>query len=77
MNLREELILLLLNNESGYFHQVPGWNLNCAVVGAVLGELALATRIDTDTESLFLVDQTETGDSLLDSVLKDIASEET
>lgn len=77
MNLREELILLLLNNESGYFHQVPGWNSKCAVVGAVLGELALATRIDTDTESLFLVDQTETGDSLLDSVLKDIASEET
>ena len=77
MNLREELILLLLNNESGYFHQVPGWNSKCAVAGAVLGELALATRIDTDTESLFLVDQTETGDSLLDSVLKDIASEET
>ena len=77
MNQREELVLLLLNNESGYFHQVPGWNLNCAVAGAVLGELALATRIDTDTESLFLVDQTETGDSLLDSVLKDIASEET
>ena len=29
LSLPEELILMLLNEESGYFHQVPGWNLNC------------------------------------------------
>ncbi|MCY3679616.1 MAG: hypothetical protein OXH66_18790, partial [Gemmatimonadetes bacterium] len=54
LTLPEELILMLLNEENGYFHQVPGWRLNCAVVGAVLAELSLLSRIDTDLESLFL-----------------------
>ena len=75
LSLPEELILMLLNEENGYFHQVPGWNLNCAVVGAVLAELSFRSRIDTDLESLFLVDQTETGDPVLDPILKEIASE--
>ena len=71
----QELILMLLNEEAGYFHQVPGWNLNCTVVGAVLAELALRSRIDTDEESLFLLDQTATGNPGLDPTLKEIASE--
>ena len=75
MNLIDELILTLLNDESGYFHQVPGWNLNCAIAGAAIAELSLLSRIDTDLESLFLVDSTETGDPILDSILKEIADE--
>ena len=75
LSLPEELILMLLNEETGYFHQVPGWHLNCAVVGAVLAELSLRSRIDTDMESLLLVDQTETGNPALDSILQEIASE--
>ena len=75
LSLPEELILMLLNEENGYFHQVPGWDLNCAVAGAVLAELSLLSRIDTDMESLFLVDKTETGDPALDPILKEIASE--
>ena len=77
MNLADELILLLLNEESGYFHQVPGWNLNCAVASAALAELALARRIDTEPDALFLVDSDETGDPTLDSILKTIADERT
>ena len=75
LTLPEELILMLLNEENGYFHQVPGWRLNCAVVGAVLAELSLLSRIDTDLESLFLVDATKTGDPALDPILEEIASE--
>ena len=75
LGLPEELILMLLNEEDGYFHQVPGWNLNCVVVGAALAELSLMQRIDTDLESLFLVDSTETGHSGLDPVLREIAAE--
>ena len=75
LSLPDELILMLLNEESGYFRQIPGWNLNCAVVGAVLAELSLVSRIDTDMESLILLDQTETGDPILDPILKEIASE--
>ena len=75
LTLTQEFILMLLNEETGYFHQVPGWNLNCTVVGAVLGELSLQSRIDTDMESLFLVDRTETGNSTLDFILEEVASE--
>ena len=75
LSLLEELILMLLNEESGYFHQVPGWSLNCAVTGAVLAELSLRFRIDTDQESLFLVNDAETGMPILDAVLSEIASE--
>ena len=75
LTLTQELILMLLNEETGYFHQVPGWDLNCAVVGAVLAELSLRSRIDTDEESLFLVDETETGNPNLDPILKEIATE--
>ena len=75
LSLPEELILMLLNEESGYFHPVPGWHLNCAVVGAVLAELSIESRIDTDRDSLFVLDDTETGNSTLDPILKEIASE--
>ncbi len=66
---------MLLNEDSGYFRQVPGWDLNCAVVGAVLAELSLISRIDTDMDSLILLDKTPTGDAALDSILQEIADE--
>ena len=75
LSLLDELVLMLLNEESGYFHQVPGWNLNCAAIGAALAELSLLHRIDTDLESLFLVDGMETGDPILDPILAEIANE--
>ena len=75
LSLPEELILMLLSEENGYFHQVPGWDLNCAIVGAVLAELSLLSRIDTDMDSLFILDRTETGSPTLDPILKEIADE--
>ena len=75
LTLIDELVLTLLNEESGYFRQVPGWNLNCAVVGAALAELSLISRIDTDLESLILLDGTATGDPALDPVLYKIAAD--
>ena len=75
LTLPDELVLTLLNEESGYFRQVPGWSLNCAVVGSALAELSLIGRIDTDMKSLILLDQTPTGDPCLDPILKAIAAE--
>ncbi len=66
---------MLLNEENGYFHQVPGWDLNCAIIGAVLAELSLRAKIDMDTQSLFVLDKTETGLQTLDPLLKEIANE--
>ncbi len=75
LTLLDELVLTLLNEESGYFRQVPGWNLNCAVIGAALAELSLIYRIDTDLESLTLLDKSRTGDPALDPILAEIASQ--
>ena len=75
LTLVDEFLLTLLNEEAGYFHQVPGWDLNCAVVGAALAELSLRSRIDTDLESLILLDSTPTGDPTLDPILTKIAAE--
>ena len=74
MRLAEELALVLLNEDSGYFEPVGAWNLSCVLAGSVLADLALEFRIDTDAETLTLVDPTETGDPLLDPVLAEIAA---
>ena len=76
LTLPEELILMLLNEENGYFHQVPGWDLNCAVVGAVLAELSLpiAHRHGSwNHYSLWIRQKRATPP--LDPILKEIASE--
>ena len=70
----EEILLLLHNEERGDF--APGLapqSLNIALAGAVLMDLALEDRIDTDIEHLFLVDPTPLDDDLLDPTLADIA----
>ena len=69
----EEIILLLLDDEGGNFVRVPEWSMQCALAGAVLMDLALENRIDTDTEQLILVDSTPVGDDLLDPTLARIA----
>ena len=75
LTLLDELMLMLLNEQNGYFHQIPGWELNCAVTGAAIAELSFQARIDTDMEALLIVDPTETGIPALDLILKDIVNE--
>lgn len=74
ISLAEELILLMLNERSGYLEMVPGWDFSCVMAGAVIADLALVGRIDTDLESLYVIDPSPTGDSLLDPTLKEIAA---
>ncbi len=74
LNIPEELIVMLLNEQTGYFYQVEGWTLNCVMIGAVLADLSLKSRIDTDEESLFLIDSTKTGEPILDLCLEEIES---
>jgi len=74
LNVPEELVVMLLNDQTGYFYQVEGWTLNCAFIGATLADLSLKSRIDTDEKSLFLIDSTKTGDSTLDLCLEEIMS---
>ncbi len=72
----EEIILLLLNDDDGRFARVPSWSMDYALAGAVLMDLALENRIDTDLERLVLVDSSPLGDSLLDPTLADISAGE-
>ncbi len=74
LRLVEEMVLLLLQDEGGQFVRLPTWALDHALAGAVLMELALENRIDTDLDNLALVDATPLEDSLLDPVLADIAA---
>ena len=70
----EEIMLLLLDDEGGEFLHVSDWSLRCALAGAVLMDLALENRIDTDLKQLVLVDATPVGDDLLDPTLARIAA---
>ncbi len=74
LHILQEFLLVILNEKTGYFYQLDGWNLNCAVVGVVLGDLALQSRIDTDEKSLILLNSTKTDNPILDLCLETIAS---
>ena len=72
----EEILLLLLRDEDGKFYHVSRFAMDRAIGGAILMDLAMENRIDTDLEDLMLLDATPTGDSLLDPTLAMIAAGE-
>ena len=72
----EEIVLLMLRDDDGKFEPVPVMSMQHALAAAVLMDLALENRIDTDPENLVLIDSTPVGDSLLDPTLEQIAAGE-
>ena len=72
----EEIILLLLRDEDGKFIPVSRLAMDRAIAGAVLMDLAMVNRIDTDLEHLVLLDATPVDDRLLDPTLAEIAKGE-
>lgn len=69
----EELLLLLLNEDAGDLAFVPEPQLYYALAGAVLMDLALANRTDTDPAKLVVLDPTPLEDDLLDPPLARLA----
>ncbi len=70
----EEVLLLVLDEEHGDLSAAfPSGVLDVVVAGAVLMELALEGRIDTDLDRLFVTDATPLDDDLLDPTLAAIA----
>ncbi len=67
----EELLLLALDDEKGTI--VDKTSIKYGLVGALLMDLALMNKIDTDLENLMIVDTSPTGDDVLDDVLTQIA----
>ena len=67
---------LSLRAGDGSLLSLPRYRLDYAISGAVLMDLALEDRIDTDQASLILLDASPVGDSLLDPTLAEIAAGE-
>ena len=71
----EELLLLMLDDKTGRLPERTMPVGDYALASALLSELALAGRIDTDPQRLWVTDATPVGDALLDGVLAEIAAE--
>ena len=75
LTLAEDIILLLLDDDTGKLASIDLMTLNYAMAGAVLMDLALRNKIDNDLESLIVADSTPTGLQMLDTYLDKIRSE--
>ena len=76
LRMTEELLLLIMDAKSGDIqHSLPAHQRDAVIAGAVLMDLALENRIDTDPERLFLVAPDPVDDDLLDPTLQDIVGE--
>ena len=73
LTVAEEMLLLVLDDTSGTFITEPDININYALAGAVLADLALKGRIEADPYKLFVLDPKPTGDAVQDAVLARIA----
>lgn len=65
----EEMLLLLLDDKGREFADIPMLSFKYALAGAVLMDLAIEGRIDTDETRLFVTDPTPLEDDLLDPSL--------
>lgn len=65
----EEILLLALDDRTGAIKPLPEQALRFALTGALLLQLAMTNRIDTDLNGLHVIDAAPTGDPLLDDAL--------
>lgn len=69
LTMLEEVVLLAVDENSGGLRSRGSFGTAYALVGAVFFDLALARRIDTDTEAVSILDRSPTGSAVLDRVL--------
>lgn len=73
----EEILLLMLDYDSGWMNDsLPAGSRTSAIGGALLMDLALNNRIDTDPERLFVIDPSPLDEPSLDRALERIASQD-
>lgn len=70
----EEIVLLGLDDTTGALLPMPAMAFSYALAGALISDLALLNRIDTDPQQLVVLDATPTGDPLLDGALARIVA---
>jgi golgi phosphoprotein 3 len=74
LTMLEEVVLLAVDEKTGGLRSTREFGTAYALVGAVFFDLALARKIDTDTEAIHIVDTTPTGNATLDRVLARMAA---
>lgn len=72
LSFAEEIFLLALDDKQGIIKPLPVSSLDYALAGALLMDLALQDRIDTDLTSLSVTDPKLTGDPILDDALREL-----
>ncbi|MEN9507561.1 MAG: hypothetical protein RLZZ621_124 [Gemmatimonadota bacterium] len=75
LTLAEELLLMALDDQRGTLLPMRPYAMEVASAAALVMDLSLLGRIDTDERSLTLISATATGNVLLDDVLARIAAD--
>lgn len=70
----EEILLLLLDDDTGAMKRVAPNVMELLIAGAILMDLALRGRLDCDLKKMVVVDPTPAGEVLLDGPLAEIVS---
>lgn len=73
LTMLEEIVLLAVDETSGGLRSSRDFGTAYALVGAVFFDLALARKIDTDTESIQILDPGPSGSPAVDHVLASMA----
>jgi hypothetical protein len=74
LSMLEEVVLLTVDEKTGRLRSSREFGTAYALVGAVFFDLALAKKIDTDTEEIQIVDSTPAGNPTLDRMLSRMAA---
>ncbi len=74
LTMLEEVVLLAVDEKTGRLRSTREFGAAYALVGALFFDLALARKIDTDTETIHIVDTGPTGNATLDRVLAEMAN---
>lgn len=74
LTLLEEVVLLTIDPRSGSLRGDQQYSIPYALAGAVLFDLALAGRVDTDVDSIEVVNSAPTGNAIQDEVLAELAT---
>jgi len=75
LSLTEELLLVALDDDTGRLIELLPFSLETAIAAALVMDLTLAARIDTDPAQLFVLSAAPTGNAILDDVLARITAE--
>ena len=72
LTLLEEVVLLTIDAATGQLRGDQDYSVPYALAGAVLFDLALAGRIDTDTDAITVLNPAPTGNALQDELLAEL-----